>query len=240
MVFNQARFSLKYNRQPKIRRAANAIEDALQAHYMPPQTMPLTDDFDPAVPRIIVQSKGGHSKITFSQISVDLIVKFDNEYATDYEKTKDYIIKRVGLVLDVISGVDIREYLYCGITYNMLLDIGNETPIGYIKDLLGEKLPNDDHRLYEASRRVVTVKDNKYFINQDIGTYRELRGNIGVSPELFVVGKKEDSAEGVILSLDINNRYQHIYDPKINYIQNCSNEVDNIFSIISDNINEWK
>ena len=133
MKFVQAQFSLKYEPQLKIRRSANDIEDFLQQHYGTPQTMPLPDEFAPEAPRIILYSKNGHSQISFSQISVDFIVNFDNEFMNDFSKTREYIQERITLIIELLKKININEYLFCGVTYNARLDIGEQRPIDYIK-----------------------------------------------------------------------------------------------------------
>lgn len=238
MEFVQAQFSLKYEPQFKIRRAANDIEDFLQQHYGTPQTMPLPDEFAPEAPRIILYSKNGHSQISFSQISVDFIVTFDNEFLNDFKKTQEYIQKRVALIIELLKKININEYLFCGITYNARLDIGPQRSIDYIRQFLGGNLPQDD--LYEASQNIACVKDETFFINQQIGTYKEFQRKPGVVPNLFEIGNGTVISEGVALVLDINNRYQYVYKNKKNSINDCSTDVDTIFSLLIDNIRRWE
>lgn len=238
MEFIQAQFSLKYEPQVKIRRSANDIEDFLQKHYGTPQTMPLPDEFAPEAPRIILYSKNGHSQISFSQISVDFIVNFDNEFLNDFSKTQEYIQERVALIIELLKKININEYLFCGVTYNARLDIGEQRPIEYIRKYLGEDVPQDG--LYEASRNIACVKDDKFFINQQIGTYKEFQGKSGVVPNLFEIGNSAMVSEGISLALDINNRYQYVYHNKKNSICNCPADVDTIFSLLIDNIRRWE
>ena len=90
-------------------------------------------------------------------------------------------------------------------------------PIDYIKKYLGGDIPHDG--LYEASQNIACVKDDKYFVNQQIGTYREFQGRPGVVPNLFEIGNSAIVSEGISLALDINNRYQYIYQNLINHLQ---------------------
>lgn len=238
MKFVQAQFSLKYDPQLKIRRLANDIEDFLQQHYGTPQTMPLPDEFAPEAPRIILYSKNGHSQISFSQISVDFIVNFDNEFLNDFTKTREYIQERVALIIELLKKININEYLFCGITYNTRLGIGEQRPIEYIRKYLGGDVPQDG--LYEASQNIVCVKDDKFFINQQIGTYKEFQGRPGIVPNLFEIGNSSIVSEGIALVLDINNRYQFVYHNKKNSINECSDDIDTIFSLLIDNISRWE
>ena len=238
MEFVQAQFSLKYEPQVKIRRSANDIEDFLQQHYGTPQTMPLPDEFAPEAPRIILCSKNCHSQIIFSQISVDFIVKFDNEFSNDFEKTKEYIQERITLIIELLKKININEYLFCGITYNVHLDIGTEKPIDYIRKFLGKNIPQNG--LYEASQNIAYVEKDKFFINQQVGTYREFQGRTGVMPNLFEIANSALVSEGVSLALDINNRYQYVYKNIKNSMDDCVKDIDAIFTLLIDNINKWE
>lgn len=238
MKFVQAQFSLKYDPLIKIRRAANDIEDFLQQHYGTPQMMPLPDEFAPEAPRIVLYSKNGHSQISFSQISVDFIVNFDNEFLNDFKKTQKYIQDRVSLIIELLKKININEYLFCGITYNTRLYIESQRPIDYIRQLLRIDIPPDD--LYEVSQNIACIKDEKFFINQQIGTYKEFQGKPGVVPNLFEIDNGTVISEGVSLVLDINNRYQYVYKNKKNSINDCSTDVDTIFKLLINNISRWE
>ena len=238
MKFVQAQFSLKYEPQIKIRRSANDMEYYHQQHYGTPQTMPLPDEFAPEAPRIILYSKNGHSQISFSQISVDFIANFDNEFLSDFGKTQKYIQERVDLIIELLKKININEYLFCGIAYNVRLDIGVQRPIDYIRGFLGGDIPQDD--LYEASQNIACVKNDKFFINQQVGTYKEFQGRPGSVPNLFEINNGTVVSEGVSLALDINNRYQYMYRNKKNSINTCSKDVDTIFKLLIDNIGRWE
>lgn len=238
MEFIQAQFSLKYEQQIKIRRYANEIEDFLQCYYGIPQTTPLPDEIAPDAPRIVLYSKNGHSQIHFSQVSVDFIVNFDNDFLNDFEKTKKYITERIILIIDLLRNIDINEYLYLGITYNAHLVIGNRNPIEYIKEKLGGDFPQSD--VYEISQNVASVKENRFFVNEQIGTYKEFQRKFGETSNPFKVVAGEVVSEGISLSLDINNRYQYIYQKKKNSISECLKDIDTIFSLLVDNINRWE
>ena len=238
MKFVQAQFSLKYDPQVKIRRSANDIEDFLQQHYGTPQTMPIPDEIAPEAPRIILYSKNGHSQINFSQISVDFIVNFDSDFVSNFDLTKEYIQERASLIIDLLKRIGIDEYLFCGITYNARIDIGDKKPIEFITKYLGSDIPQGD--LYEASRNIAIVKNERFFVNQKIGTYKEFQGIPGSIPNLFEIGSIRTVSEGVSLALDINNRYDYVYHKKKNQINGCAKDIDDLFSILIENIAGWE
>ncbi len=238
MRFVQAQFSLKYEVQPRIRRFANDIEDFLCQHYGMPQVVPIPDDFAPEIPRIVLYSKNGHSQISFSQVSVDFTVKFDSDFVYDFNKTREYILKRIELIVKLLNVIDIKDYLFCGVTYNTRLDIGDQKPMDFICDYLGENLSRKE--LYEASRNIAYVKEEKFFVNQQISTYKEFQGRQGLVPVLFEIENSTLISEGVSMTLDINNRYQYIYTNKKNSINDCFVDVDKLFSLLADSLNEWE
>ena len=87
---------------------------------------------------------------------------------------------------DLLKKIGIDEYLFCGITYNARLDIGEKKPIEFITKYLGSDIPQGD--LYEASRNIAIVKNERFFVNQKIGTYKEFQGIPGSIPNLFEIG----------------------------------------------------
>lgn len=238
MDFVQAQFSLKYEPNIKIRRAANDIEDFLQHYYGTPQMMPIPDEIAPEAPRISLYSKNGHSQISFSQISVDFVVKFDNDYVSDFKKTREYSTKRIQLIIDLLKHIGISEYLFCGISYIVRLDIEGKKPVDFLRHYLGENLPQEE--LYEASQGMATVLDNQYFINQKIGTYKEFKGMPGAIPDLFNIATSTVISEGVSLVLDVNNRYRWLYDKSKSAMDGCARDADKLYEILADKLNNWR
>lgn len=209
MEYLQAQFSLKFEPHIRIRRSVNELEDYLEEHYNAPQMMPVPDDIVPEAPRIIFVSKNGHSQISYSQISVDFSVNFDEFFKNDYDATVDYISERLELIRGTLGIIGIEKYYYCGLTYSAKVDIKDDTPVECFRDLTGIKV--EPKEIYELSQRTVKVVDSIYFVNEQIGTFKEFKmKNSGVSQLLEVY---DDSliSEGVSISVDINNRYKYVY-----------------------------
>ena len=142
------------------------------------------------------------------------------------------------LIIGLLNHICITEYLFCGVSYVIHLDINEQNPIDYIKNYLGGDISSD--HLYEASQSLAYVKNDKYFINQLIGTYKQFQGRQGIIPEIFEVSSGTVVASGVSLTLDINNRYQYVYQNVKNPINDCSKELNCIFSILLDCIKKWE
>jgi len=69
-------FNISFSRQPEIRRRANDFEDRLKGLYFQPHIVPVPDDLDPEVPRMLFGSEHGFSQIIVSQISLVLNVTY--------------------------------------------------------------------------------------------------------------------------------------------------------------------
>lgn len=208
MQFVQAQFSLKYEPFFKIRRYVNEIEDILEPLYTPPQTMPIPDDFAAEAPRMILNSKNGHSQISFSQIAVDFIVNFDGEYSDKFDLTQRYLDERIRMLIDLLDQIGRKNYYYFGMTYNVRLDIQNEIPTEYLKKRLGIKINRET--AYEISQRIASVEDDRFFVNKQISTFREYQGKGENIPNLMDFSNSILVDEGVIVTLDINNRYAYL------------------------------
>lgn len=239
MKFVQAQFSLKYEPQLKIRRSANQIEDLLQEYYGAPQVMPIPDEIAAEAPRIILNSHNGHSQINFSQIAVDFTANFDGEFFKDYERTKEYVKKRVQLLKQVLGEIGINEYYFFGLTYNIHLDIGKVAPLDYIKNLLGGNL-TDKENLYEVMQRVALLEENKFFVNHQISTFKEYQSNGMNIPNLIDFSNSKLVAEGVSVSLDVNNRYAFLNKGSNTKMQEFDDDFLKIIDLIEQNMKKFE
>lgn len=238
MEYIQAQFSLKFEPQIRIRRSANEIEDFLQQYYGTPQTMPIPDEFAAEAPRIILNSKKGHSQISFSQISIDFNVNFDGEYTTNFKLTKDYILARLNILEALLKKININSFYFAGVTYNAHLDTNDKSIDSYLRDILGENMSETD-TIYEASQRIAFVEKNKFFVNQQIGTYKEYEGRGNSIPNLMNFSNSKLVAKGINLSLDVNNRYRYLIDGDSIMIEEFGTVIEDIYRIIEKNFSKW-
>lgn len=236
MEFVQAQFSLKFDPQIRIRRSVNEIEDYLQEHYGTPQTMPIPDDFAAEAPRIVLKSKNGHSQISFSQISVDFTVDFDGDYRNNFDLTQNYILERITILRNLLSKIEINNFFFCGISYNCYLNTSGKSNIEYISSILNI---NQDKDIYEASRRIASVYKKKFFVNEQVGTYKEYQSK-GISiPNLIDFTNSKLVSEGISLSIDVNNRYEYLQSGKAKSLDIYDDLISEIFSIIYLNLRKW-
>ena len=174
---------------------------------------------------------GGHSQINFSQISADFTVGFDGDFVEHYEHTKSYIQKRVQLLKQVLLNIGIDEYYFFGLTYNIHLDIGRDNPFKYINKLLGDSF-TDRSNLYEVMQRITSVEEDKFFINQQISTFKEYQNNGINVPTLMSFLNSKLIQEGVSVSLDVNNRFAFLDNGTNTSMSEFDCELNKIFDLI--------
>ena len=176
--------------------------------------------------------------MSFSQISVDFTVNFDSDFKNDFDLTKEYILKRIDILKRLLREIDISNYYFGGITYNVHLDTQGSSNTGYIKKILGNSAEKENN-IYEAMQKIAVVVEDKYFINQQISTYKEYQRNGNVIPNLINFLNSKLVEEGVNLSLDINNRYEYLYTGKETNIENLDKLIIKLYELTEQKLKEW-
>lgn len=202
--------SIKFPYREKIRRDANLIEDMFSEFYLQPTVMPIPDEIEPMIPRISLNSKNGHSNISFSQIGIDFNVNFDERYRYDYNLCELYISERMNKLTEYLSEIKMSEIYYVGMmTQIRLIDDDSFDEIKEIKEKYLSNLDVDN--LYDFNEKITLLEDDEFFENISIGNYRDFVGNIinGHIPAIVSFEKAQISQKGVFVVLDINNRYKY-------------------------------
>lgn len=104
--------------------------------------------------------------------------------------------------------------------------------------LKGTKKSQMKNEIYEASRRITLVQDNTFFINQQIGVFREYQGsNI---PDLMNLQNAKMTTEGVNLVLDVNNRYGYQRSGALQKADMVHSLVVKMYELIECALSKWR
>ena len=197
---------LVFSRVHQIRRHLNDFEDKLSGRYGQPQTIPVPDELDPAVPRVMFQSLGGHSQIVISQMSITLNVTYDGEWVRDASKRASYLLDRVPLVHELckvagaepaFTGLNGRARLASSASDANILD--KLVGVLGIKDVPGE--------LSELSLRMSSIVDHQYFDNVTIQSYRQW--SLDDPTAVRRLPSARATSRGIELIQDFNDRYAY-------------------------------
>jgi hypothetical protein len=232
----QNSINIIFPRQSNIRRKANEFEDKLQGHYFQPQIFPVPDDLDPEVPRMIFGSKHGFSQIIVSQISFALNVNYSPDWQTDREKRKDYLIRRIPTLFQLLGISGISDPCFCGLTTQFRLvgkDVSDEDIIVHLARLyLKDESVQNYHDLQIKKTEVL---EDKFFSNVTVKNYRSWKFQ-GTIPGILRLARTDANERGIEIIVDFNDRY--IFNENNSYytnedtaaiiIQNGMNETDKI------------
>lgn len=118
----QHSLSLSLKKNPAIRRKVNDIEDLVKARsegrFAMPQVIPVPDDLDPSVPRLIFVSKAGFSQLLISQIGVVFNVRYSPDWGSTPKKCEDYLRSKVELLFKIaeVGWEEFAKPLFSGVT----------------------------------------------------------------------------------------------------------------------------
>lgn len=223
--------SIKFPYKERIRRLVNEVEDLFSNLYHQPTILPVPDEFDPMIPRITLYSKNGHSTINISQIGIDFIVNFDDQYRYDYDKCENYIQDRMRLVKSFLEKSEIATIYYIGVTTQLrYLNKGSEDEIQLLKETYLKNF--DIGSLYDYSQKITLLENDEYYHNITVGNYRDYSGEIinEQIPAIVSFEKAKIQQKGIFVVLDINNRHKYLHRGKSTETQFLDKVFEDLFS----------
>ena len=201
----QNSFNVFFQRQPSIRRKADTFETLLEATYDPPLVLPIPDDQDPEVPRLVFSSKTGYSQIVISQISIALNVQYSTDFQIDISKGRAYLSDRVPTLFQLLSKLSISAN-YCGFaTVVHLPSDRDDTTI--VSHLTAKFLTNlDVNDAYDVQFKTTKLVDRTFFSNVTVQNYRAWKSGM-VPQQSTRVSEENIIGRGVQIVGDYNDRF---------------------------------
>ncbi len=192
-----------YPRQPMIRRNANEMEDILSGKYSQPQVIPVPDDMDAQIPRLVFTSTHGFSQIVISQVNAALKATYSPEWQKDIKKGENYLLERID---DLVSITKNYEPLYFGLT--TVARIPFSLNDGEIIAMLNKGYSafsnlNDFHDFHIKYTRHL---EDRFFNNMTIKNYRFWKQEQNGPGSLSVESATD---RGIEIVNDFNNRYAY-------------------------------
>ncbi len=209
--FLQNSFVINFSRCMTIRRLANDFEDALKeklpGHYSQPQVIPIPDELDPEVPRLIFTSTHGYSQIIISQISLIFNVVYSPDWQVDISKGERYLLERSKILFDLVNIIPDVQIYFCGLTTRAR--IPSQVEDEKLLDFLREKFLKTStitKEAYDIQIKITKVIEKEFFSNIVIQNYRTWK--IGEPlKELQRFSLNSASERGIEIIGDFNDRY---------------------------------
>lgn len=203
MKFETCGFNVVFPEIKNIREKFFELESTLTDFAKPFNLISLPDEAPKEMPRILANTLHGHSSLSISCLSAQIMTKFDGDYTNNFELCSSYIFERANKLLEVIGRYTSNKYYFFGISTQINLEKANPVQLmcsQYVKaNTFGDSQP------YDAALKMTFVEEEIYYINMEIGNERRYNG-IAANNNVSLYGLNEVGNE-LILTLDINNRY---------------------------------
>jgi hypothetical protein len=206
----QNSFAITFPRRHDIRRKANDFEDFLQTHleghYRQPMLIPVPDEMDPEVPRLVFGSRHGFSQIVVSQIGLSLHVTYSPDWQLDVSKGQQYLLERTPVLFDLLSILDDVKPFFSGLTTRVRLPANaDDTAIlQHLHRFVSEPVLTTD--VHDVTVKVTTVHHDRFYSNMTVQNYRRWEIEKAASG-LQRLSRQQVSERGIEITGDFNDRY---------------------------------
>lgn len=202
----QSGFSISFSKRADIRRYINGFEDALALAYGQPQALPVPDEVEPAVPRVVFASKNGHSQIAVSQVSVSLTVRYSEDWQEDRTRAIEYLTERIPLVFRLAQIANVENPSFVGFQSRVHVECEDtESPASILDSLLLKDTPLSGDNLLEVQVRTSRVVDSRFFDNRVVQDYRLWPGQ--PPSEHVPLPAATAISTGIAVTTDMNDRF---------------------------------
>ncbi|MCB0158117.1 MAG: hypothetical protein KDD83_08285 [Caldilineaceae bacterium] len=216
--FLQNSFSITFARISDIRRRANAVEDALHqvlpGHYTIPQVIPVPDELDPEVPRLLFGSTHGYSQILISQISLVLNVQYSPDWQADIARGEAYLRERVPPLFSVLAALHGATPLFAGLTTLARTPTRPDVTDAMLLNLLAQRTLHTDAApdMFDLQVKTTRIVDEHFYSNVTVKNFRgwpQEQMASGVVP----ISTTAAVERGIELHGDFNDRYRFNESP---------------------------
>lgn len=205
----QNSFSVLFPPIPDIRRRANQFEDRLTGEYAQPEILPIPDDIDPAMPRIIFGSKRGLSQIVIAPISIAFNVTYTPNYQIDAGERQKYLQDRIPTVFKLVDVLkNVRPY-FCGLTtqVNLPSNASEQDILKRIAELFLKETATEDK--HDIQIKFTNVVQDRFFSNIVVENYRNwpLESISQATSAIPSLSREHATERGIRITADFNDRY---------------------------------
>lgn len=231
MIINQTNLNLVYPRIMEYRKKFANSEDILQPYFMPSTILPIPEQVQDEVPRIIAQTKNGHSVLNIALSVSSFTTNYNGEFVTDWNKCKEYLAQRCSGIYKMIDHMTENNNMFVGLITNVEIDDLDGTGLEILKkSLFGEKKEKMD-KLYDLSCKLTYVYKKQYYINVTLQNLRKFSAQQDRNGRTYITGEQKHT---VSASIDINDRYAANNDVNYKSQKEAFDEILQITSNIID------
>ena len=232
MIIKQTNLNLVYPRIMEYRKKFTNSEDILQQYFMPSTILPIPEQVQDEVPRIIAQTKNGHSMLNIALSVSSFITNYNGEFVSDWNKCKEYLVQRCSDIYKIIDNMTENNNTFAGLITNVEIDGLDGTGLEILKKSLFGEETKKMGELYDLSCKLTYVYKKHYYINITLQNLREFSVQQYNNGRTCIAGERKHT---VSASIDINDRYAANNDVNYKSKKEAFDEILQITSNIIDN-----
>ena len=232
MIIKQTNLNLVYPRIMEYRKKFTNSEDILQQYFMPSTILPIPEQVQDEVPRIIAQTKNGHSMLNIALSVSSFITNYNGEFVSDWNKCKEYLAQRCSDIYQIIDNMTENNNTFVGLITNVEIDDLDGTGLEILKKSLFGEETEKMGELYDLSCKLTYVYKNRYYINITLQNLREFSVQQYSNGRTCITGERKHT---ISASIDINDRYAANNDVNYKSKKEAFDEILQITSNIIDN-----
>ena len=232
MIIKQTNLNLVYPRIMEYRKKFTNSEDILQQYFMPSTILPIPEQVQDEVPRIIAQTKNGHSMLNIALSVSSFITNYNGEFVSDWNKCKEYLVQRCSDIYKIIDNMTENNNTFAGLITNVEIDGLDGTGLEILKKSLFGEETKKMGELYDLSCKLTYVYKKHYYINITLQNLREFSVQQYSNGRTCITGERKHT---ISASIDINDRYAANNDVNYKSQKEAFDEILQITSNIIDN-----
>ena len=236
MIIKQTNLNLVYPRIMEYRKKFANSEDILQQYFMPSTILPIPEQVQDEVPRIIAQTKNGHSVLNIALSISSFITNYNGEFLSDWNKCKEYLAQRCSDIYQIIESMTENNNTFVGLITNVEIDDLDGTGLEILKKSLFGEDTEKMGKLYDLSCKFTYVYKRRYYINITLQNLREFSVQQYSNGRTCITGERKHT---ISASIDINDRYAANNDMDYESKKEAFDEILQITSNIIDNKLEY-
>ena len=232
MIIKQTNLNLVYPRIMEYRKKFANAEDILRQYFMPSTILPIPEQVQDEVPRIIAQSKNGHSVLNIALSVASFITNYNDSFVSDWNKCKTYLEQRCSDIYRTIDSMTENNNTFVGLITNVEIDDLDKDGLETLKQSLCSDEVLRMGQLYDLSCKLTYVYHKRYYINITLQNLREFSTQQNNNGRAYIVGERKHI---VSASIDINDRYAANHDMDYRSKKEAFDDILHITSNIIDN-----
>lgn len=232
MLIQGTSITVTYKKIEGIKKVYYNNEEILKEFFNEATVLPVPDEAPVEIPRIIIKILNEHAQLNISPVATTFEVHYDAGFEKNWDSCANYLVERMTRVFEFLKLLTNNTYEYVGLVSTILYDEVDENGA---KKLSHSLLRSDKiNNIHDINIKYTFVENRNIFVNIMLQNARLFKEDVDVN-EAGALSLKEQIAESIGATIDINDRYGFNTDPNYKSSSNMLNELIRYMGDIIDN-----